>query len=76
MYGRNCFCDSAASRDTIRNNGCKDFLDRCTYTDGTTQAQCKILYDAAVKAGGQWGLPDARAASHTTGKSYQCRPDE
>ena len=56
---------------------CKDLFDSCMLTAQTqpnriSAAQCKGLYDAAVKANG-WGLPDARAATHTTGPSRQCR---
>jgi hypothetical protein len=37
--------------------------------------QCKMLYDAAIKANGAWGLPEARVASKTEGASFFCFPD-
>ncbi len=59
--------------------GCGDLLEQCNLT-ATQQpgrislAQCKGLYDAAEKAGGQWGLPEAHVATHTRGNTLPCFP--
>jgi hypothetical protein len=59
--------------------GCDDLLQQCnliaTQQPGRISlAQCKGLYDAAEKAGGQWGLPEAQAATHTRGNTLPCFP--
>ena len=69
---------TTASAHFSKTADCKDLLDSCMLTAQTqpnrmSAAQCQGLYDAAVKAGGQWGLPEARAATHTTGSSRECR---
>ncbi len=47
---------------------CETLYERC----GIQKSKCKILYDAALASGGQWGMPDARLASKTRGPSKYC----
>ena len=61
-----------ASAKIMHTADCVDLLYRCDHTAGLKHSQCQSLYDAAVKSGA-WGLPDARAASKTTGGSTVCR---
>jgi hypothetical protein len=68
---------SPADAGSLRD--CGNLLEDCnlsaTQEPGRISlAQCRGLYDAAVKAGGQWGLPEARAATNTHGKTVRCFP--
>ena len=44
-----------------QHSSCKTLLSMCLAHHG--QAQCKILYDAALKEGGNWATPAAQAAA-------------
>ena len=60
---------------------CRIFLETCNQCCrackqcGACERNCKMLYDAAIKANGAWGLPEARAATQTHGFSAFCYPE-
>jgi len=65
---------ASATKYITIDNGCSDFLNACKTRSKLSEAQCQTLYDYAEKAGGRWGLPEARAASHTLGPDAMCIP--
>jgi hypothetical protein len=55
--------------------GCDEFRALCLARPNRTPEQCKILFDAAIKSGGQWYMPEAVAAARLPpGRSGNCMP--
>ena len=54
---------------------CRERFDNCIRDGEGGRAQCKLLYEAALKEGGLWGSPKARVASKTTGNENYCHAD-
>jgi hypothetical protein len=58
------------------SRSCKTLLSYCGARNWGNPEQCQILYNAAVKEGGIWGSPAARAAAKLpSGAGGSCHPD-
>ena len=68
-------CADAHAGQLIRRQSCEVMKQRCEARSDRTPAQCKILYDAAIKSGGQWAMPEAMAAAKLpAGGGSNCFP--
>jgi len=72
---------NGATTNSHQRASCKNVYEMCLAQ--TSAAQCKILYDAAIKEGGNWSSPAAQAAAKIdltkTGfaaKNLGCHVDE
>ena len=65
----------ASACECLATRPCRFFLEDCNQQHKMTESQCKMLYDAALKSNGAWGMPEARAANKTRGASFFCFPD-
>jgi hypothetical protein len=69
------YCATVPALSQQQICACRERYDNCIRDAEGGRMQCKMLYEAALKEGGLWGSPKARAASKTTGYPNYCHVD-